>query len=487
MTTNPMELIYSLTGYPAETEWIEFKEGNGDPQQIGKDISALANSAALLERPRAYKVWGVRDTDRALVGTRFNFRTKKGKGNQDLSIWLKTQLSPNADYEFTDFDDAGRHFVALEVRPASSHPVTFNGAAFIRVGSSTTALARGSARERELWIRLQNDDFETRDAMSDLTTSDLVGLLEINDYFDLLDLRRPSTIDTALIPLSEQHLIRREDNGRFAVTNLGAILLARRLSDFPSLLKRPVRVVRFAGDASFEILDDKSFDFGYARAIPTAEEFILSRLPAREVSEGAFRKVAHRYPRRAIRELLANAVIHQDLTNTHAGPRVDVFDSRIVFSNPGASLVPVPRMLNAQPRTRNVRLVRLLRQMDLCEEGGTGWDIIVDACERAHLRSPRTTSEEALGTTVTIFSHADYSKMSKTERHDAVYWHACLKFAQGESMSNQTLRDRFRLTPEQKNVVAISRLIRECCTDGIIKEEDPNVGPKSRRYVPAWA
>ena len=57
----PMDLIYQLIGYPNETEWIEFKEGNSDPEQIGRDISALANSAAYAGRECAYKVWGVSD------------------------------------------------------------------------------------------------------------------------------------------------------------------------------------------------------------------------------------------------------------------------------------------------------------------------------------------------------------------------------------------------------------------------------------------
>ena len=55
----PMDLIYQLVGYPNETEWIEFKEGNSDPEQIGRDISALANAAAYAGRECAYKIWGV--------------------------------------------------------------------------------------------------------------------------------------------------------------------------------------------------------------------------------------------------------------------------------------------------------------------------------------------------------------------------------------------------------------------------------------------
>ena len=46
---------------------------------------------------------------------------------------------------------------------------------------------------------------------------------------------------------------------------------------------------------------------------------------------------------------------------------VSVFNGRIVFSNPGQSLVPKERTLNAQPESRNSALAGLLRQMHLCE------------------------------------------------------------------------------------------------------------------------
>ena len=68
-----------------------------------------------------------------------------------------------------------------------------------------------------------------------------------------------------------------------------------------------------------------------------------------------------------------------------------------------------------------------------------------------------------------------------------MYWHACLQFSLGSSMSNQSLRERFGLDNAKKNMVAISRLIKECVEAGLIKEEDKEVGAKFRRYVPYWA
>ncbi len=77
--------------------------------------------------------------------------------------------------------------------------------------------------------------------------------------------------------------------------------------------------------------------------------------------------------------------------------------------------------------------------------------------------------------------------MRKAERKDAVYWHACLMFAQGESMESVAARERFGLDGSRKNLVAISRLIKECCDEGLIKEEDEDAGDRDPRYIPAWA
>ena len=46
-------LVRELISLPRETEWVEFKHNNDDPQTIGEYISALSNSAALLARPKS--------------------------------------------------------------------------------------------------------------------------------------------------------------------------------------------------------------------------------------------------------------------------------------------------------------------------------------------------------------------------------------------------------------------------------------------------
>ena len=65
-------LVHELRGLPRETEWVEFKHNNADPQEIGEYVSALANSAALNDRAHGYLLWGVEDGTHAIVGTNFS-------------------------------------------------------------------------------------------------------------------------------------------------------------------------------------------------------------------------------------------------------------------------------------------------------------------------------------------------------------------------------------------------------------------------------
>lgn len=485
---NRMDLIYSLIGYPSETEWLEFKESNANPEQIGKDISALANSAALHEREYAYKIWGVTDdTPRALVGTAFNPEAEKARGNQGLLIWLSTMLSRNAGYRFRGIEHNGLAFVVLEIDAAVGQPVLFQEKAYIREGESTTPLKGGSAKEKKLWQRLQLGDFELKTALPSVPAQDIAQYLDIHAYFDCLGVREPSDLGGVLMALSEQELVRAQDDGDYAITNLGALLVARSLQDYPGLRKRAIRLVRYDGEGNFGIVDDQTYDMGYALALGLVAKDIAKLTPAKETIVGAQRVIDHMFPAPAVRELLSNMVIHQDLADTTAGPLIGVYSNRLEFSNPGASLISVERVLNAQPRTRNMMLVEVMREMDLCEEGGTGWDIAVGACEAAHLAAPKMTSDEESGTKVTLYGDRAYKRMSKAERKDAVYWHACLMHAQGKSMGNRSLRERFGLDDSKKNIVAVSRLIRECIDDASIKEEDEATGDKFKRYVPYWA
>ena len=72
-------------------------------------------------------------------------------------------------------------------------------------------------------------------------------------------------------------------------------------------------------------------------------EYLDALLPRNEVIGLALRKEVPMYPIPAVRELAANALIHQDFAITGTGPMIEVFDDRMEITNPGQPLVSTDR------------------------------------------------------------------------------------------------------------------------------------------------
>ncbi|ERI04573.1 hypothetical protein HMPREF9069_01407 [Atopobium sp. oral taxon 810 str. F0209] len=80
-------LVEELRHHDSETEWIEFKSNNSNPEMIGQRVSALANSACRLGVSTAYIVWGIDDETHEVTGSSFCYRLEK-RGNEELENWL---------------------------------------------------------------------------------------------------------------------------------------------------------------------------------------------------------------------------------------------------------------------------------------------------------------------------------------------------------------------------------------------------------------
>jgi ATP-dependent DNA helicase RecG len=146
-------LVDRLRSEPRETEWLEFKANRYEPQALGEYLSALANSAGLQGKPRAYLVFGIENDSHSVVGTDFDPASAKGNGAQLLPLWLSLGLRPNVGFEIHAFEYHGKRLVLFEINPAFDRPVEFYGTAHIRVGTSKTILANHPEKQRQLWMR----------------------------------------------------------------------------------------------------------------------------------------------------------------------------------------------------------------------------------------------------------------------------------------------------------------------------------------------
>ena len=347
------KLVNELRKLPTETQWLEFKHNNYTPDMIGKDISALANSASLYEKSCAYMLWGIDDETHEIVGTDYDLQTLK-KGNQELENWLRSLLSKNADFEFHTVQmDEEKRVGVLIIYKATNQTVMFDKVDYIRVGSYTKRLSEYPAMQAQLWDKIRNSRFEERYAKQDMKLEDALRMLDYSVYFDNCGIIQPTDFTGVAHYMQQDEIVVRQDNGLYAITNLGAILFAKRLSEFPRLSRKAVRVVQYQGNNRLSMLKEDIGNKGYAVGFEGLMKFIEALIPTQEPIIGALRENHSAYPILAIREAVANALIHQDFSISGTGPVIEIFEKRIEITNSGTPLVDVRRIIDNPPKSRN--------------------------------------------------------------------------------------------------------------------------------------
>lgn len=476
-------LVKELVKQPKETGWMEFKQNNCWPEMVGKDISALANSATLHDRDYAYMIWGVDDATHEIVGTTIRMATEK-KGNQELEDWLRMSLSRNADFELGETEIDGKHVEIMRIHKAMNEPVAFQKEEYIRSGSYTKKLHEVPAFRAQLWDKLRHNQYEDVHAVENVRYADIVRLLQVDAYFTLLQIPQPTDEEGVTHYLAEDGLIVRLDNGLYAITNLGGLLFAKDLNAFARLGRKALRVVQYQGVNRMYIQKEETFNMGYAVGLDSMVRYVNAFLPSQEDAESVQMKTQTKFPLPAVREAIANSLIHQDLYITGSGPVVEIFDNRIEVTNPGTPLVDILRIIDNPPKSRNEKLASMMRRVKLCEELGRGWDRMVLACEMQFLPAPRIEIFQD-STKVTIFSFIKFTNISREDKQWSCYLHACLMYMQGDALTNRTLRERFGV--EETSSGSVSRLIKEVVAQGKIKPLDAHTAPRYMKYIPIWA
>lgn len=476
-------LVGELRKLPKEVGWVEFKVNFSGPEDIGEYISALSNTAALEGKTYGYVIWGVDDVTHEVVGTTFE-PAKEKKGNEDLQNWLMRLLAPRLHFHFYEFLHEGKPVVALEIPRASGSPVRFQGNEFIRVGSYRQKLKDYPEIEKNLWRVFEVTPFEELISRSGISDDDVLALLDYPAYCDMSGKPLPPDRDHILALLHDDRMILPNGAGMWDITNLGALLFAKDLDAFPSLKRKAVRVIVYDGKGRLQTLREQVVHKGYASGFTGLIELVNALLPRNEVIGTALRRDVPMYPELAVRELIPNALIHQDFHIGGAGPMIEIFTDRMEITNPGTPLMSVDRFLDTPPRSRNETLASFMRRIGMCEERGSGVDKVVFQTEFYQLPAPVFETVEG-ATRAVLFAHRSLAAMDRADRSRACYLHACLRYVQRDTMTNSSLRERFGIA--EKNSATVSRIIRDATEDGLVKPYEPGQGKKFARYVPFWA
>ena len=454
-----------------ENEHLEFKEAKQqyDTTKLLRYCVALANEGG------GHLVLGVSDKrPRQVVGT----QAFQNRG--EITARILEALRMRVEVQELQHPNGRVLVFAVPPRPAGT-PLHHEGAYLMRAGEELVPMSPDHLKR--IFAEGGPDWFD-RPAWAGASAEEVVALLDTQSFFDLMQLPYPTSRDGVLERLAQERLIERKTDG-WSIANLAAILLAKRLEAFsPELARKAARVVIYEGTNKLATRYDEPQPQGYAVGFEKLVDFVHSSAPRNHFVEQALRDEVKMFPRQAIRELVANALVHQDFEATGQSVMVEMYTDRLEVSNPGLPPIKVERFID-EFRSRNERLAELMRRMRVCEEKGSGIDKVIHLAEVFQLPAPDFRTSETR-TTAVLFSHQDFADMSKPDRIRACYQHCCLKYVSNERMSNQSLRERFRL-PESKAATA-SQVIGATKEAGLIKsDESDTTSTRYARYLPFWA
>jgi ATP-dependent DNA helicase RecG len=473
-------LHQSLSPLPTETNELDWKSGfSANKERLIEHLSAFANYPG-----GGFMIFGIDHNTGAVKGI--------SREDVDPIVGQLTNLGRDGleppisiDHKILEWQTASVLLIHIAEQPVK--PVHRRGKsiehAWVRSGGTTRKASRQEIGS--MLMRSRAPRWEDLPASSRLSKDDVLSQLDTASIGRLL--ARPVSDDheETMRWLSTEKLIQTDGDGYF-ITNFGAISAARDLRIFDTLNRKRLRVIRYRGFNKVETIDELLGQKGYAIGFEGLIGHLNRTLPHSEVIREALRATVAIYPEIALRELIANALIHQDFAITGAGPMIEVFQDRIEFSNPG-DLLPgktVDRLIGATPESRNEILAAAFRRYRICEERGTGFLKVVTAIELFGL-PPVLFARAENAFKVVLFAPRTFAEMSQTERIEACYQHAVLKHFSSSAMTNSTLRARLKMHDKQRNQV--SNLIAEAVAAGRIKRKDLTLGNKFAEYVPYWA
>ncbi len=355
-----------------------------------------------------------------------------------------------------------------------------DGRSLMRAGESLVSMSEDRLR---IIFGEGKPDWLEEPTRSGMTAQEVIDSLDTQGAFELLEEPFPTTSDAILERLVRERLVVRR-GGRFDLLRLGGLALARRLTDFPELCRKAPRVIVYGGTSKVATRLDLVGGEGYAVGFRDLIRLVMSQLPQNEVVQDATRRQMKLVPESAVREVVANSLIHQDFLIGGTSVMIEVYSDRVEVSNPGTPIVEVNRFIDGY-QSRNERLADLMRRMRVCEEKGSGIDKVIHAAELFQLPAPQF-REEHRRTSVVLAGPKTFDDMDRDDRIRACYQHAGLRRVANDFMTNQSLRERFKL-PDTKSAT-VSQVIAATLEAGLIKT-DSSVGAslRLRRYLPYWA
>ncbi len=470
-------LHQSLNPVPTEKNEIDWKtELSPNTTRLVQHLCAFSNNIG-----GGVLVFGVNDDgvpesiNKAIADEIVSKLANIAKNNLEYPI--------NLDHDILDYE--GKSLLFVHIPEQVQKPMKIKGRdpydCYCRSAGTTNKMSR--QHFNTLTARSQGLTFERQNIENIYQIDEVLSLLNYNKFFELLDKRIPLDPIRIIDTLVTYDCCVQHRHG-LQITNLGALLFANDITNFPTLKDRGVIVRKYAGSNNRVQEFEQPARYGYAVGFEGLIAFILKNIPTTEVIDAGARKMVPVYPAVAIRELVATALIHQDFDIHGIQISIEIFSNRICITNPGTPLNSIDRLIDLPARSRNELMAEKMFILKLCERRGSGMDRAVEAIEKNNLPPIKIAKGDA-HTSVTLFPPKKFAEMSVEERILACYQHTCLLNEDAVTMTNQSLRAR--LSINKNNASMVSRVINDTLTKGLIKNANPdNKSTKMKSYIPYY-
>lgn len=388
LTKEVKEALFS----ESETDKIEFKDArSGLPRSFWKPITAFSNSPG-----GGLIILGVKEE----AGQRRKFVLVGGLDIQTLQekivSLMEHVIQHNAPYELKKIKVNNNDLLALVVaetsiedKPCYNKKLGMQRGACVRVGNVNRLITEEELRSFLRYSPAYNYDKRPIKVVDINSLSDT----KIRTFLDKSAKRRKREYP------KNQSLEKTMQNlglvvglaKRYYPTLAGYIIFASGVpQDIEPLSRYVVRCVSYAGKSSAsKILDQADIIGPLDQQVEESLKFVLKNIRTKARIVGSKREEYSEYPELALREIIVNALIHRDYSNTGTYVQMAIFKDRVEVSNPG-TLPPGITVENIKESqfSRNAVIARVMRDMDYMEEYGRGIDLIYSQMDKWGLVEP---------------------------------------------------------------------------------------------------
>ncbi len=391
---------------------LELKQArNQVPDGIWKSISAFSQieGGGLI-------ILGVKEAPVEIVGCN-NIQQMLTGLNEFFNNKMSFVLQPKYHVEEID----GKTILAVHVpecpeehKPCYFKPVGLPDGAYIRDGIRNRKLTDNEFRT--LIANSRQFRFDQSEALNatreDLSIDKIKALLERKE----VELKRGAITEVNDDILKNIGVIK-DFNSVLKPTVAGYLIFSKLIPQNKYPYERyTIRCVKYSGSSvSSDIIDKADITGTLDNQIDECYKFVLKNIRKTAFIEGTKRQEKYEYPEQAIRELIANAIIHRDYSILETFTHINLFDDRIEIANPGnlAPVVTIDNIRSAQ-FSRNLIIAQRLKDLDYLEEYGRGIDIVFNTMSQWGLQPPLF--RNSVNSFQVILLGDKYKKISERQR-----------------------------------------------------------------------